>query len=323
LKLQGGRWYVGLDHKSKICERMRKHKKGLCHFTSVYELVEPAVYLCWPARDRACEAYVYALLLADPSIDSLRVGGFDMTSSAPSPLQRFSIKQSQRAVRDLCFRCGSAGHVASACKASEEHVRYRCNSCAAWNSISGAGASRIIIPGEAQPPKGIPPASICSPPFPEVVGPSSPDVAGPPLPDAADKAQAPPAPPPEPRFVLVGGKDFSTLKWFLGPKPAPSQTAQAREFCMASAVQFRGAILKSFAGRCFTDETRPAVGDLLSADLVGQPVTKEWMASVTFTNTRSDRQAPEFRVVGPGDHQFTDLRSILFARCDLEGFFGQ
>jgi hypothetical protein len=118
----GAAFYVGIEHRSEVGERIRKHFEGTAtHFTS--ESAATDVWLVWPAVTRAAEAFVFYAMLEKFGVASL-IGGWTQTSSKPSPFASLLAREAHCNLHSQCFVCGSSKHFARDCLA--KHLRRTC-----------------------------------------------------------------------------------------------------------------------------------------------------------------------------------------------------
>ena len=151
----GPYFYVGIEHKSRIRDRLLQHfaHKG-SHFTKYHK--PKKVHLLWPAANTAVEGYVYLSLLSTMRQESVaKLGGWTQTSTEPSPLANMMFKQQWRLMRQVCFNCGDKNHWATDCKKPLQGVTYRhtCQWCSTVNRvvITSRGQSQGLAPLPSRP----------------------------------------------------------------------------------------------------------------------------------------------------------------------------
>ena len=121
-------YYVGVQHKTKLEERLRKHMTGNgADYTKAHK--PQGVAFVMPAEHRAAEAYVYYALMSElPAKSVQRLGGWTQTSVNPSPLVRLLGQEARRNMHGKCFKCGG-DHYARECIGAPEAAPYPCKTC--------------------------------------------------------------------------------------------------------------------------------------------------------------------------------------------------
>ena len=158
------------------------------------------LHLVWPAVNTAVEGYVFLALLSTlPKGNVHKLGGWTQTSTEVSPLNRMIYEQERRLMRGLCFNCGG-GHWASSCDRPLEGVNYKCQSCSGNIVITSRGQS---LPLKLLPPRSEPQKR---------PAPSNTHVGEP----VAKAPRITTQPGRSSNVVVVCGRRYSTLSWFLG-----------------------------------------------------------------------------------------------------------
>ena len=153
LKLEGGRLYVGITHKSDLVRRLSEHfTNPQCWYTKKYRA--KSVVMCWPAAHRGVEAYVFQAMLSrlDKCNIANHIGGWIQPYTKLTPLQGMVFEEQRRSVREDCFRCGG-GHMVSKCRAARSNLfcTYTCPNpkCRTTIDITPVGKTQEPEPSKA------------------------------------------------------------------------------------------------------------------------------------------------------------------------------
>ena len=261
-------WYVGLVHKSKLAERLERHRLGACHFTRVHRPL--AVVLLWPVASRAAEAYVYyALVEKFPGValQCGRLGGWTQTASKLNPLGAMMLQREKWMLEGLCLECGK-GCTWGACKTDQAEAsgaRYNCDHCGAFVRITNQGKSAteppqvcVCPPCRGQATKRARDTSdggdgrAASATSARVRTSSASGIQNPS--SASVRARTPAAVQRAPCFAVhICGEKYSTLKWFLGRREYPNEAKKvlADTASCVHAVQIQGGDAKTLVSSGF------------------------------------------------------------------------
>lgn len=258
LRCKDGVQYVGIEHRSKLRQRIHAHFDGNgAFFTKEHKPL--SVWLSWPAAGPAVEAYVfYSLLEGLPAGTVHRLGGWTQTSVHVAPLPKLLFEQDRRLLKGACFNCGGSRHSARDCSSALAGAVYKCNHCRKEITITPRGQSLQRQPPQppAVPTPVLPAAApkACEPKRPRPVLPAEPAGKRPKVPSKRAALRA----------VKVCGNLYAPLSWYLGVKnPPPCSVKRARKHCGRSALELSGGhcrALQHLAGTT-TDDLEPVSGE--------------------------------------------------------------
>ena len=306
---RGPYFYVGIEHKSKIWLRLKQHfeHRG-SHYTK--SRAPNQIHLIWPAANTAVEAYVYAALSSQlPAGSAHRLGGWVQTSDAPSPLARMLFEQQRRMLKGVCLNCGG-NHWASQCSKPIGGLEYTCPQCNEGLVISSRGQSVVAAKAKAPqaplPPKMLAPSSSA----PAVSAPAKRAASPSPAATTAKVAKVSNSG----NMVLVCGKSYTSLAWFLGqPNPSPSICSKARAQCQGNALELNGGDFRTLVAHGYAKERLPGKELLPGRErLPGQ-----WCDTAIKTDKGS-----VVRVRKAGEQLEKANRQVLWLLSDLERVFG-
>jgi len=250
-------WYVGICYKAFIGRRIQEHFNGTgASYTAARR--PNRVELVLPARSRAHEALLFWAKAADLPANALRdgrLGGWTQTVAKPSQLCQLFLQEGKRMLDGKCLACGGGdGHKATDARCPKKEwpdsAPLSCGICHATVRVTALGKTKTTggsIGGGAgvgagrgsggSPGGGLGPGGGRG----VGVGRGSGAGAGVGAGGGAGRGNKrcaqmmapPPAAPTPPPFlrVLVLGKRYSTLAWFLGREAHPSEREWAAENC--------------------------------------------------------------------------------------------
>ena len=310
--------YVGIEHQSKVGQRIRDHFAGRgSHFTKEHRPTE--VLGVWTVMHTAAEGYIFSLVLATMGPNCLhRLGGFTQTSVTPSPLCKQQFEEQRRLLRNLCFRCGG-NHWAKNCSKEVQGVEYKCPSCRGSILISSRGQSVMTSHGSIQEgQQSRVPCSSGARSFPAHPQISLVDrsVNVPLMQPVKRTLETASSSPPakvakrsdhEGKSVLVCGQKYAGVSWFTGrANPPPKFCARAKATCKA--IELTGGDLRSLVQHGYAGQ-RPK--EIL-------PGRERLSTSWVETDIVCDRSKLQVRLVRPDYEPVLSLRQCLFLVADLE-----
>lgn len=201
-----------------------------------------------------------------------------------------------------CFNCGSKVHFAGQCDKAPETVKYQVGGDANHVFVTNRGAS--VSENKSMPP---------------------------PPPPTAQKRKAGPRPDMEPspkatktlsrggKFVLVGGKHYTSLSWFLNnPNPSPKFCRLAKSHCFRNAIELRGGDVRTL-DLCGYTASLPSLPD---RDVLGSRtrVPSSWFATDVQTGVAKDGRVVKHKLElqKTGDYVSKSLRQTLWLVTDLD-----
>ena len=233
-----GLMYVGIALSKNIGERIRMHFQGKgAHFTREHK--PKSILFCWPAAHPAVEGMVFLSLLSLlPPWSVRKLGGWTQTSTKPSPLSSLVFEQERRCMTGACFNCGSASHLANECTKPLETVEYRVEGFDRPVQITNRGAS--IFGAELASEEAASSRETSAPVLPMSVAPGHGKRKAKVSSASEPNRKAPKTESGGRKIVLVGGKQYTSLSWFLNnPNPYPKYCRLAKAHCYSTAIELR------------------------------------------------------------------------------------
>ena len=321
--------YVGIAHKSNIGHRIavemeQRRTSGptgddyCADFCLKHKPTK--VLFVWPAPNRAVECYVFNALLALHTdrgrIHSL--GGWTQTSVNPAPLAVQQFEQARRLLRNRCFNCGS-GHKARDCKKPVEGCRCVCPQCKTEIVISSRGQTQVTTASTVTSCGG---ASVARPP-PAVPAPETrakrPRTASSSAAATATEVARSVTPPPSAthkgKVVLIGGKHYTTLSWYMGADPSRQVCKEVRLECADNAVEMSGGVHCTLYEQGYARQPCESLTSLFR-DRTQQP-SDEFEPTVVPTATGY------LQLRSAGGRMDVTNRQALWLATDLEAYFLQ
>ena len=119
LLLEGGKYYVGKTH--NMLSRLEWHKGGTCHWTHIYRPLD--ILEVRKMQGEFDEEMVTKEYMKRYGIENVRGGQY--TQTILNEQQLAEILKSIESASNVCFKCGSSTHFASACNVN----LVGCNKC--------------------------------------------------------------------------------------------------------------------------------------------------------------------------------------------------
>jgi hypothetical protein len=123
----------------------------------------------------------------------------------------------------------------------------------------------------------------------------------------------------EPKYLLVGGQFYSTLKWHLGHRPTKHEINHARTTCADGAIEYKDTTARGLGNfvvvESMMDQAKEIFGDVVVCD--------EWKVSETLKPRAREpsRAVPSFKLAESQKIMYGSLQQVLFRRIDLKREF--
>ena len=238
-------YYVGITAKENVAERLKNHfsTEHASTFTDAHRPL--GIEFLHPAAVPATEALVYFAMVQQLGLDAVlcgRLGGWAQTFLTLDETAKANAQREYRMLQGSCTVCGKKN-----CRAELHDV------------------SQKRPPPETTVPLP-PPKRPC---VQTVVMPSSSD-------HVRSQAQVL-EPPPSYARVCVLGREYTTLKWFLGRKTNDAQLARAVQYGFTRAIQMSGGDSKTLQVREMVSSTAARPPELLPSR---QNLLSDWVETI-------------------------------------------
>ena len=233
-KITGGPfcWYVGITQRLRIAQRMREHFAGKGgDFTAAHRPI--SIELLLPAINKAAEAYLFFAMVAQlpqTAVVDGRLGGWTQTRPKPSQLSQLLLREGKRMMESKCLACGASDHTAAACTAEwPDSASLTCGNCQATLRVTALGATKTTGPPRQTAKASAGGTATATAAAAKAKRPRDAGAETPPAPKAARTDAC--------ARVLLCGRKYTTLEWFLGRGATPAERRKALEKCGDRAVQ--------------------------------------------------------------------------------------
>ena len=218
-----------------------------------------------------------------------------------------TFEQQRRCMLRLCFNCGSRSHQAKDCPKVLESVPYTCQSCGCTIEISSNGASRAT----PQPVAAVNSARL------RLASTPAAPVQKRRVTEQTDEGPRRKQPKVSARggvALLVGGKHYAPLSWFLNQSnPPKKQCSLVKETCCRNAVELRGGDMKTLRRFAAALPAGPA------NDLLG---TRSNIKSTWFEVEVKNDKGKKLEVRKTGQAIEQRMGQVLWLIDDLERYLG-